>query len=231
MDQWYFERDGSPAGPVSFDEIQRLAQTGVLARDTRVWSEGMSDWVAAGTIDRIWATSAPAAAAPPAPVAPAAPSYGGAPAYTPPAPAYTPPAPAYAAPQAAPLASAVGLRPAGHGMSMTTTVDLDKMIGDMRFVGIFTIIMGALTCLGIITAIVGVPVIIMGLRLREAADQFERYARAGDEVSLGAALEKQSSYFRIQKIFLMIYLGFIVLYVIGLMLFAGSMSSMLGGGY
>lgn len=47
-----------------------------------------------------------------------------------------------------------------------------KMTGDMRFVGLFTIIGGAFACLGIITAIIGVPVIISGLRLHEAADSF-----------------------------------------------------------
>ncbi|HLA63497.1 MAG TPA: DUF5362 family protein, partial [Rhodothermales bacterium] len=167
MDQWYFERDGAPAGPVSFDELQRLAGSGVLSRDTRIWSEGMGDWVAAGSVERLWA-GAPAAApavafaSGPAPAGP----FAAAPAY------------------AAPLATDLGLRTSSHGLALTSTVDVDKMVGDMRFVGIMTVIFGAFSCLGIITAIIGVPVIIMGLRLRESADQFERWARAGDEASL-----------------------------------------------
>ena len=203
-DQWYFEKDGSPAGPVSFDELQRLAQTGVLARDVRVWSEGMSDWVAAGTVDRLWSASAPAAMA-----ASAGEPFASAVAVAP-------------RPAAAPLAAEVGLRTAGHGMALASTVDVDKMVGDMRFVGIATIVYGALTCLGVITAIVGVPLIIMGLRLREAAEEFERYARAGDEGALGTALEKQGSYFYIQKIFILISLAFMVLYVVVLFAIIGT---------
>jgi hypothetical protein len=97
------------------------------------------------------------------------------------------------------------------------------MVGDMRFVGIFTLIYGALTCLGIITAIIGVPVIIMGLRLREAAEHFERYARAGDAHALTAALERQAKYFRIQKIFLLIALAFMAIYFLVIFFVFGSM--------
>ncbi len=199
-DQWYFERDGAPAGPVSFDEMQRLARTGVLSRDSRVWSEGMSDWVGAGTVERIWA--APAQQAFDAPVVPAA-------ATAAPVQAYQ--QPVYQQP-AAPLAAEVGLRTPSYGVAMGP--DVEGMVADMRFVGIFTLIYGAFTCLGIITAIIGVPVIIMGLRLREAAEQFERYARAGDTQALSAALERQGKYFRIQKIFLLISLAFMALYFI-----------------
>ena len=42
----------------------------------------------------------------------------------------------------------------------------DKMTSDMRFVGLFTIIYGVLTCLTIIGALIGVPTIIIGLRIR-----------------------------------------------------------------
>jgi len=199
-DQWYFERDGAAAGPVSFDEMQRLARTGVLARDSRVWSEGMGDWVAAGSVDRLWAETAHQAFD-----AAVVPSGAPAPVHT---PAYQPQAVAHQAP----LAAEMGMRAPAYGVA--TVPDVEGMVGDMRFVGIFTLIYGAFTCLGIITAIVGVPVIIMGLRLREAAEQFERYARSGDSNALSAALERQASYFKIQKIFLLIALGFMVLYFI-----------------
>ena len=42
--------------------------------------------------------------------------------------------------------------------------NLRKMSGDMGFYGIFTIIVGAFSCLGIISAVVGIPMIIAGLR-------------------------------------------------------------------
>jgi hypothetical protein len=157
----------------------------------------MSDWVAAGSVDRIWAAPAAATHQPfDAPVVPAAAA----------------PAAAVAAQPAyhAPLAAEMGMRAPAHGVA--TSADVEGMVGDMRFVGIFTLIYGAFTCLGIITAVIGVPVIIMGLRLREAAEQFERYARSGDGNALASALERQASYFRIQKIFLLIALAFMVLY-------------------
>ncbi|MBE2190290.1 MAG: DUF5362 domain-containing protein [Candidatus Kapabacteria bacterium] len=68
---------------------------------------------------------------------------------------------------------------------------IKKMNTDMRFVGIFSIIYGALTCIGIVTAIIGIPYIIMGIRLRESADHFARYIELGDEMDLNMALEKQ----------------------------------------
>ena len=55
-----------------------------------------------------------------------------------------------------------------------------KMAGDMNFVGIFYIIIGAIECLTIIGAIVGIPLIISGLRLRESADSFKGYLISGD---------------------------------------------------
>ena len=48
----------------------------------------------------------------------------------------------------------------------------DKMTENMNFVGMFTIIYGGLICLSIIGALVGVPLIMAGMRIREAADQF-----------------------------------------------------------
>lgn len=211
MDQWYFERDGAPAGPVSFDELQRLAGSGVLARDTRIWSEGMGDWVAASTVERLWAgaaASAPAVAfaSGPAPAGPFAAA----------------PAPAYAAP----LAADLGLNTAAHGLAMTSGVDMDALVGNMRFVGILNVIWGALSCLSLIYIPIGVPLIIMGLRLRESADQFEGWARSGNQAALTAALEKQNTFFKIQKI--MFIIGIVLAAVLMLFFFVGAGASMIG---
>jgi len=81
-------------------------------------------------------------------------------------------------------------------MQMTVS----KMSGDMRFVGIFYIIMGALYCLSIIGALVGIPLIICGLRLREAADSFTSYLGSNDSGILERAFERQGSFFFIQKV-------------------------------
>ncbi|MBS4000052.1 MAG: DUF5362 domain-containing protein [Desulfobulbaceae bacterium] len=91
---------------------------------------------------------------------------------------------------------------------------IKKMNTDMRFVGIFSIIYGALTCIGIVTAIIGIPYIIMGIRLRESADHFARYIELGDEMDLNMALEKQQRYYFISKVLVIIALVFILLYLI-----------------
>ncbi len=88
---------------------------------------------------------------------------------------------------------------------------VDRMAGDMSFVGLFSIIYGALTSLSIIGAIIGVPMIIAGLRLREAADNFRDYHRQGDSLALDRALERQKTYFTITKWIIIIALALMVL--------------------
>ena len=91
---------------------------------------------------------------------------------------------------------------------------IKKMNSDMRFVGIFYIIYGAITCIGIITAVIGVPYIKMGMRLRESADSFDRYTALGDDMDLNMALEKQQRFYFINKIMIIIALAFVALYII-----------------
>jgi hypothetical protein len=65
--QWHFTRGGTQQAAVSFTELQRLAQSGALARSDLVWSAGMPQWVAAGSVADLYpAGSAP----PPLPVQP-----------------------------------------------------------------------------------------------------------------------------------------------------------------
>ena len=90
---------------------------------------------------------------------------------------------------------------------------IEKMMNDMRFVGLFTIIYGVINCITIIGAIIGVPLIFMGLRIRESADNFGIFNATGDQNALQNAFEKQYKYFNIQKILIIISLVFIVLYL------------------
>jgi len=93
-------------------------------------------------------------------------------------------------------------------------ITVNKMSGDMNFVGIFYIIIGAIQCLTIIGAIVGIPLIICGLRLRESADSFKGYLVSGDSFMLERALERESRFFFIQKVFLIISIALFVLYIV-----------------
>lgn len=116
-----------------------------------------------------------------------------------------------------------------NGSSMMQMM-VNKMAGDMRFVGLFYIILGAIYCITIIGAIIGIPFIICGLRLRESADSYTAYIGSQDSVMLERAFEKQGSFFFIQKVLVIIALVFIALYIIFLIAFGATLISALSGG-
>ncbi|MDZ7367697.1 MAG: DUF5362 domain-containing protein [candidate division KSB1 bacterium] len=116
-----------------------------------------------------------------------------------------------------------GMSPAGSAMFQMMVT---KLNGDMRFVGIFNIIYGAILCLSIIGAIVGVPLIIGGIRLREAADSFEVYLRSSDFTALEKGLERQGRFFFILKVFLIVGLVITGLYILFMVFFFGTLSNL-----
>lgn len=101
---------------------------------------------------------------------------------------------------------------------------LSSMCKDMQFLGILSIIAGALNCLSIIGAIIGVPIIFTGLRLRESSDAFQAYATTNDENALQKAIERLSRFFYIYKILAIIYLV-----LIGLMILFWIIMAAIGG--
>ncbi|MHB8898018.1 MAG: DUF4339 domain-containing protein [Thermoguttaceae bacterium] len=48
--QWYFTQNGRQQGPVSFYQLQQLANAGTLTTADHVWTEGQQDWRPAGEI-------------------------------------------------------------------------------------------------------------------------------------------------------------------------------------
>ena len=42
---WHFESNGQPCGPVPESELRRLLQGGAVNLQTRIWREGLHDWV------------------------------------------------------------------------------------------------------------------------------------------------------------------------------------------
>ncbi len=94
-----------------------------------------------------------------------------------------------------------------------------KMTSDMKFVGMFTIVYGVLTSLSIIGAIIGVPLIFAGLRIREAADEFSTFRLTNESTSLKKGFELQGKYFNIQKIIIIVGLILMALYLIGIVVF------------
>lgn len=97
------------------------------------------------------------------------------------------------------------------------------------FVGIMTIIMGALTCLGGIgtfgiSLIPGIIQIILGVKLRNAKTSIDRYL-AGDAREVNSIFENLGSYMKMQGILMIVGLviaviGIIVAIIGGIALFS-----------
>jgi len=79
-----------------------------------------------------------------------------------------------------------------------------KMSNSMSLVGSFFIIFGAVSCLSIIGILIGVPMIIAGLRLRDSSESFNEFVISKDLKSIYKGFEKQSTFFNIFKIILII---------------------------
>ncbi|MFI5253407.1 MAG: DUF5362 family protein [Bacteroidota bacterium] len=107
---------------------------------------------------------------------------------------------------------------------------VNKLCNDMKFVGLITIIFGGLYCLTIFGALIGVPLLIGGIRLRESADSFMYFLTTKDLRMLENALERQSRYFFIQKVILIIGIVVLILYVMFIIAFGLSMLRLMRGG-
>lgn len=92
--------------------------------------------------------------------------------------------------------------------------DIIQMGKDMNFTSIFIIIYGAISCISIIGAIFGIPIIIAALRLKEAAEAFKHYAINNDMNALNYGFDKQANAFRILKILIIVSLIFYALAII-----------------
>ncbi|GAB5466650.1 MAG: hypothetical protein Kapaf2KO_20860 [Candidatus Kapaibacteriales bacterium] len=97
---------------------------------------------------------------------------------------------------------------------------------NMKFSGIMYIITGALTCLGIITAIIGVPMIIAGLRAKDAGEKLEGYMATGDSVAFDGYMSNIGDHFKMLKIYFIIY---IIATVLGIIFYASFIGMIVSG--
>ena len=106
---------------------------------------------------------------------------------------------------------------------------LEKVVKWTKFVGIMNIITGAMYCLLMIlffsipSAIMGVITIIMGTKLTNAATQMQFAAENKDAVSFTTAMDQLRAYFLINGILLIVFIAFILLGLIFISFFAGSL--------
>jgi uncharacterized protein DUF4339 len=57
MAEWYYAQGDQQKGPVPWETLQGLADSGKLQRTDMVWKEGMGDWRKAGQMEGLFATS------------------------------------------------------------------------------------------------------------------------------------------------------------------------------
>ena len=106
---------------------------------------------------------------------------------------------------------------------------LEKVVKWTKFVGIMNIITGAMYCLlmilffSIASAIMGVITIIMGTKLTNAATHMRFAAENKDAVSFTTAMDQLRAYFLINGILLIVFIAFILLGLIFISFFAGSL--------
>jgi hypothetical protein len=110
-------------------------------------------------------------------------------------------------------AAASAIHPLGLGFERT--------LGDMRFMGWISMIYGILTCLSIIGAVLGVPLIIASHRFIEGVNRFQLYREKGTQDELAAGFYELGRSFRILKILTIIYLVLTVGYLVFLFLLGG----------
>lgn len=90
----------------------------------------------------------------------------------------------------------------------------NNMANDMRLISVLAIIYGAINCISIIGAIIGIPMIFAGIRLKESADLFMDYSQFNNVETLNLALSNQARFFRIIKILAIISLILLALSIL-----------------
>lgn len=86
--------------------------------------------------------------------------------------------------------------------------DLKNLAAWATFKAIIEIIFGALSCIGIITAAFGIPMIISGVRLLGAADEMKKYIAHKDTKNIAETFIKMNQYFKVKGISLIILIIF-----------------------
>ena len=98
--------------------------------------------------------------------------------------------------------------------STPLSVSIPDLTKYMRLIGLLQMIGGVIYCLTIIGAIIGVPVYIMGKRLRESADAFTNYNLSNSGRDLETAIERQTRSFFIQYVLAIISLVLMAIYIV-----------------
>lgn len=74
-----------------------------------------------------------------------------------------------------------------------------KMVPDMRLVSVFMIITGVFSCLSIVGLVAGIPLIMAGVKLKNAAAEFNRYTAGENPQPLDRGTANLKEHFRMLK--------------------------------
>lgn len=116
----------------------------------------------------------------------------------------------------------------GNGDIVAT---VDSMARDMRFYAILYIIYGGCISLTVFGAILGIPMIIYNLKLKDSANQYRKFIRNNDFSQLNKAFENQRKFFFFNKVLLIIGLVVIFLYVTLIIFFGLSLFTAASGDF
>ena len=59
--EWFYELDGFRRGPVASGELKKIADSGAVSPETLIWRDGLEEWVKAGAVRGLFATTSPTA--------------------------------------------------------------------------------------------------------------------------------------------------------------------------
>jgi len=90
--------------------------------------------------------------------------------------------------------------------------DFRSILADMRFMGWVALIYGILTCLSIVGALIGVPMIIAAHRFIEGVNRFDVYRQDRSEAELRTGFHELGRSFRIMKVLVVIHIVLVVGY-------------------
>lgn len=90
-------------------------------------------------------------------------------------------------------------------------LNMQNLAQDMKFVSLFVIIYGAISTITLVGALLGIPIIFAGLRLRDAALSLNNYLASNQQYDFDLAIEKQAKAFWIIKILIIVS---IIIYVV-----------------
>ncbi|MCE9614098.1 MAG: DUF5362 family protein [Lentisphaerae bacterium] len=190
--QWYYAKGGDQVGPLEDHAFHELVRSGQITADTPVWREGMPNWIPYGQVSGrrtptepkkklVLARDAETPEVAPAEGANAAPADG---------------------------RNGAAAEQPGSTVAGTFIEPLYRGKRWIRFVGILSIVGGALYALSIVGIIVAWLPIWMGLLLNAAAKNIEQAYESGDEIAVVTAMEKLRLYFKIMGVLALVGLVF-----------------------